>query len=235
MQQPLLFQTQQQQAQQQMFQQGNLSRQNTVTESIIHSPPATSHNSHLFGPDQVIAIAPTTLHTTPSVRTFMTQATTRQGHAHTSSDVSLLDANLATSRYHQQPVAEATPYVISDASSSSGGYGNARKYNGGLRYTPPPPPTPVLPVDNYELPTVSQTGPSVAGETYHGIMGSTMGVGNEIDRAATMSPAEASSVVDAAPPYVIQDEERNRYPNTRHTPRLPNVDEYPEEKSRFTG
>ncbi|KAG8804401.1 hypothetical protein FRC16_008923 [Serendipita sp. 398] len=226
----------------QLFQQANLSRQNTLSESILFSPPMTSSNStYSFGPDQVLTTATSALHTTPSVRSFMTRATTRQGHAHTPSDLSLLDANVAGARPQQQPLIEPTPYIINEASSSSSGSAPpGRKYNGGLLYTPPPPATPIL-EDIPAAPTGNQGfAPSVAGETYYGVLGSHVGIGNEIDRAATMSPAEASSVVDAAPPYIIQDEDHGRpdmarYGNTRHTPRLPNVDEYPEEKSRFTG
>ena len=59
----------------------------------------------------------------------------------------------------------------------------------------------------------------------------------DADRRTNMSPANASSILEAAPPYASDDqrdsEGRGGVP-LRRTPRLPDVDEYPEEKARFT-
>jgi hypothetical protein len=58
----------------------------------------------------------------------------------------------------------------------------------------------------------------------------------EADRRTNMSPANASSILEAAPPYASDDhlDLGVRGMPLRRTPRLPDVDEYPEEKARFT-
>lgn len=149
---------------------------------------------------------------------------------------------------------EVSPYILPSGTTGntpppSQVYPGDRKQRPhGLQYTPPPPATPALPdVPEATAPyaflnapppapivvvssgdnssTVGGPGPG----TVYGMLGSSIVDGEEIDRQETMSPANASSILEAAPPYSHDD----RHIAPRHAPTLPNVVEYPEEKARF--
>ncbi|PVG03242.1 hypothetical protein CPB86DRAFT_810873 [Serendipita vermifera] len=122
-----------------------------------------------------------------------------------------------------------------------------------LQYTPPPPQTPLpqpmndaLPIQPIEhpygppgVPVAVNPGILPTRTPVSGILSPTAEeaygfrsmIDGEIDRRTNMSPANASSILEAAPPYAA---EEGGVRGPRRTPRLPDVAEYPEEKARFT-
>ena len=117
----------------------------------------------------------------------------------------------------------------------------------GLQYTPPPD-APTFNIhgepsgsegSEYALvpPAPLTAGPTTAHDVYGRFASSIIGGADmEADRQTNMSPANASSILEAAPPYVSAETHEFGRGNAplRRTPRLPDVDEYPE-KARFTG
>jgi hypothetical protein len=155
------------------------------------------------------------------------------------------------------------PYITTSAASASSTvpsqqhqYPVDRKTRPtGLRYTPPPDVRPFsfqgessVPSEGSTinigmsptlLPPGAFTSTPITTENIHGIAPSSLVPDEDLeaDRRTNMSPTNTSSILEAAPPYASDDqrdlEGRGGMP-LRRTPRLPDVDEYPEEKARFT-
>jgi len=184
---------------------------------------------------------------TPSIRSFFTPATRCHGHSHTTSDTSVSSASVLLPRvqhgmWRRNQADEVVPYILpaSTGSTSMSGsttcntlppsqfYLSERKSRvHGLQYTPEE--SIDLATAGFEASLTARGAPSViAGMTdVYGALGSNLG----IDRRSNMSPANASSILEAAPPY---ESNRPESISRRNAPRLPNVQEYPEEKSQFT-
>jgi hypothetical protein len=155
------------------------------------------------------------------------------------------------------------PYITTNAASTSSTapsqqhqYPVDRKMRPtGLQYTPPPDARPFsfqgessVPSEGSTInigmsPTLLPPGAFVSTpittENAHSTAPSNLITDEDLDadRRTNMSPANTSSILEAAPPYASDDqrdsEARGSIPLKR-TPRLPDVDEYPEEKARFT-
>lgn len=78
-------------------------------------------------------------------------------------------------------------------------------------------------------------GPTTAQEAYVMLAPSLVNEGDiEADRQTNMSPANASSILEAAPPYMIAETQERAGLGVRGGVPLERVDEYPEEKARYT-
>lgn len=228
-----------------------------VPEMMINSTPSPANASvHSTVQDT----STVTSGTNASVRSFFTRATPRNGHAHTPSDTSVTSSSSLLPRmqqglWRQQSLNRnevVAPYILTPSStegaSSSAGVVDRKQRPPGLQYTPPPEVRTLSEASGSDGPVIEYHPPMnppafspglTAAHEYGMMMApSTITTGEvEADRQTNMSPANASSILEAAPPYASAEPHdsigRGAMP-LRRTPRLPDVEEYPEEKARFT-